>query len=235
MEVLNGGRGNLQCPMSVIFIPTSSKNLLKSGEEEVMTAFLEPFVREMESALIDGFQVRYNFPPELICEGLSVLSRIRESKLRANLMYWTGDHPAQTKVAEFKLSGYNACHRHKNVTEKLDGSKVFYPNNRWQAHDPPPFQKIETIHEEALSFQTRASSSRSRRATFITSFSKLWQLYEICGFNLCLDLVYDSMHILPLNIFKSFVEQLVSKGEALAIDEALDEISIHRPKRLGAK
>ena len=72
MEVLNGGRGNLQRPMPVIFIPTSSKNLLKSGEEEVMTAFLGSFIRETESAFIDGFQVCYNFPPELICEGLFV-------------------------------------------------------------------------------------------------------------------------------------------------------------------
>ena len=46
VEVLNGGRRNLQRPMPVIFIPTSSKNLLKSGEKEVMTAFLEPFIRE---------------------------------------------------------------------------------------------------------------------------------------------------------------------------------------------
>ena len=159
MEVLNGERGNLQCPMPVIFILTSSKNLLKSGEEEVMTAFLEPFIREMEFAFIDGFQECYNFPPELICEGLSILSRIGESKLRAIPIYWTRDHPTQTKVAGFKLSGYNACRCHKNVTEKLDGIKVFYPNNRWQAHDPPLYRKIKTIYEEALSFQTRASSS----------------------------------------------------------------------------
>ena len=169
----------------------------------------------------------YNFPPELICEGLSVFSRIGESKLRAIPMYWTGDHPAQTKVAKFKLSGYNACHCHKNVTKKLDGSKVLYPDNQRQAHDPPPYRKIKIIYEEALSFQTGASSSRSKRATFITSFFKLRRLYEICGFNLCLDLVYDSMHILSLNLFKSFVEQLVSEGEAVAIDEALDEISTH--------
>ena len=39
-----------------------------------MTAFLKPFIREMESIFIDGFQVCYNFPPKLICEGLFVLS-----------------------------------------------------------------------------------------------------------------------------------------------------------------
>ena len=43
------------------------------------------------------------------------------------------------------------------------------------------------------------------------------------------------MHIFPLNLFKSFMDHLVSEGEALVIDEALDEISIQRPKRLGAR
>ena len=57
-------------------------------------------------------------------------------------MYWTGDHAAQTKVAGFKLSGYNACRCHKNVTEKLDGSKMLYLDNRRQTHDPPHTGKL---------------------------------------------------------------------------------------------
>jgi hypothetical protein len=46
--------------------------------------------------------------------------------------------------------------------------------------------------------------------------------------------VYNLMHILPLNLFKSFVEHLVTKGEAINVDQALDEINIHHPKRLEA-
>jgi hypothetical protein len=80
-----------------------------------------------------------------------------------------------------------------------------------------------------------ASSSRSRRQTFITRYSKLWRLYDICGFDLDLDLVYNSMHILPLNLFKGFLEQSISEGRAADVDRALNEISTHRPKQLGAR
>jgi hypothetical protein len=55
----------------------------------------------------------------------------------------------------------------------------------------------------------------------------LWQLYGICGFNLGLDLVYDSMHILPLNLFKDFLEQTISGRMAIGVDRALHEINNH--------
>ena len=93
MEVLNGGRENLKRSIPVIFIPASLEKLLRGMGEEVMTAFLEPLIRELESVFIEGFEVLYNFPLELIFEGLSPLSGIGDSKLRTMLMYQTGDHP----------------------------------------------------------------------------------------------------------------------------------------------
>jgi hypothetical protein len=66
VEILNGGRGNLQCPILVIFIPAFLEKLVRQMEEEVMIAFLEPFLREMESTIIHGFEVCYNFLEELI-------------------------------------------------------------------------------------------------------------------------------------------------------------------------
>lgn len=48
-------------------------------------------------------------------------------------------------------------------------------------------------------------------------------------------MVYDSMHILPFNLFKSFVEHLITEGEAANVDQVLDEINAHCPKRLGAR
>ena len=124
VEVLNGGKENLQHPIPVIFIPASLEKLLRGTGEEVMTAFLEPLMKELECVFIKGFEVLYNFPPELIFEGLSPLSGTGDLKLRAMLIYWTGDHPAQTKVAGFKTSGYNACRRHYNVVEKVVGAKT---------------------------------------------------------------------------------------------------------------
>jgi hypothetical protein len=235
VEILNGRRENLHRSLPVIFILPSSEKLVRQREEEVMTTFLEPLLREMESALIHGFEVCYNFPVELISPLFPPVSETRNSKVRAMLMYWTGDHPAQTKVAGFKLSGYSACRRHKNVVEKVVGNKVMYPDNRRQSHDPPLNRDIEDLYLEAQNVQRRSTSSRSRREICITTYSKLWRLYQICGFDLSFDTVYDSMHILPLNMFKSFVELLVTEGEAANVDQALDEISPYRPKRLGAR
>ena len=41
------------------------------------------------------------------------------------------------------------------------------------------------------------------------------------------------MHILPLNLFKTFVEHLIQKGLAKELDVALHDITILRPKKLG--
>jgi hypothetical protein len=62
VEILSGGMENLKCPMLPIFIPTLAKKLIKEMEEEVMTAFLEPFIRKLEFAIIHRFVVNYNFP-----------------------------------------------------------------------------------------------------------------------------------------------------------------------------
>ena len=94
VEILNGGMKNLKRPMPVIFIPASSKEFVKEMEEEVMTAFLQPFIKELEYAIIHGFVVSYNFPSELIFEGLPSLYGTSDSKLWAMPMYWTGDHLA---------------------------------------------------------------------------------------------------------------------------------------------
>lgn len=135
---------NLKRPMPVIFIPTSSEKLIKEQEEQVMTAFLEPFMRELEYVLIHGFDVSYNFPLELISPHLIPSTRTSDLKLRAMPMYWTRDHPAQTKVAGFKLSGYQACGR-CHMFEKPSTPKVVYPDNRRQAYDPPPDLLLEAL------------------------------------------------------------------------------------------
>ena len=49
------------------------------------------------------------------------------------------------------------------------------------------------------------------------------------GFYLSLDLVYDSMHILPSNLFKNFVEQLMNEGRAASVDSSLNELRNHCP------
>jgi hypothetical protein len=138
-----------------------------------MTTFLEPLLREMESALIHGFEVCYDFPAELISPHLPPVSETCNSKIRAMLMYWTRDHSAQTKVGGSKLSRYNACRRHKNMAEKVVGNKVMYPNNRHQSHNPPLNHDIEDLYLEAQNVQRGGTPSRSRWEICITTYSKL--------------------------------------------------------------
>jgi hypothetical protein len=230
-EILNGGRENLVRPIPVVFIPSSSKKLLKEMGDQVMTVFLEPFIRELVSSFIDGFDVIYNFPSEIISPAITPAIETGSSKLRVMLMYWTGDHPAQCKVAGLKLSGYSACRRCL-MAEKISGNQVLYHDNRRQAQYPPPVRTIESIYLEANELRRTGCTTRQNN---VTTYSKLWRLYDLYGFNLSVDVVYDSMHILPLNIFKSFVDHMIHLGRAEDLDTAINEITEYRPKELGAR
>ena len=214
IEILNAGSQNVMRPMPVVFIPASSKQIIKDSDEGILTIFLEPFMCELESAFIEGFSMNFNYPPEVIDPSLLNPNSNQQLKLRALLLYWTGDHPAQSKVGGFKLSGYHACRRCFLKGKYIQGHGVVYPNNRYEIQNPHEQRTIEYILQEAKDVASIASSSRSRRENNVTSFSKLWRLYYLYGFDLAHDLVYDTMHILPLNLFKGFVEHLVQKGLA---------------------
>ena len=122
--MLNGGMQNLMHP--VVFIPASSEKIVKELEEGVLTVFLEPPLRELESTFVHGFPVNYNYPSKIIDPSLSI---IEPTILRPMLMYWTGDHPTQCRVGGFKSSGYNAC-RCRLLGKLLQGrSSIVYPNN----------------------------------------------------------------------------------------------------------
>ena len=231
--MLNGGMQNFMRPMPVVFIPASSEKIVKELEEGVLTMFLEPLLRELESIFVHGFPVNYNYPSQIIDPSLST---IEPSILRAVLMYWTGDHQAQCKVGGFKSSGYHACRRCHLPGKLLQGrTSIVYPNNRYEVHYPQERRNVEDILLEAKHVANLTPSTRSRRGQNVTSFSKLWRLHFLYGFDLSLDLVYDAMHILPLNLFKTFVEHLVQKGLAKELDVALRDITMLRPKKLGSR
>jgi hypothetical protein len=47
-------------------------------------------------------------------------------RLRASLFIFTGDHPAQSKVSNFKNSGYSSCRRcHTTHAVNAEGKVVF--------------------------------------------------------------------------------------------------------------
>jgi hypothetical protein len=57
------------------------------------------------------------------------------------------------------------------------------------------------------------------------------QVYNLYGFDLSLDLVYDFMHILPLFIFKKYIANLKDgcHGKGLKLEATLKEVTKNKP------
>lgn len=68
----------------------------------------------------------------------------------------------------------------------------------------------------------------------ITGNSPLWRLHALYGFDLSLDLVFDGMHCISLNIFKKYVEEFINTYGKTASDRAKIEkaLSIVHAARL---
>jgi hypothetical protein len=60
---------------------------------------------DLERVLVDGFLVHYAYPIELINECMFDDLPFDLATLRAIVMVWTGDHPAQCKVGAVKSGG----------------------------------------------------------------------------------------------------------------------------------
>lgn len=146
IEVLNGGKNNSLGPIPLIFIPASSKQIIKDCEDHILTAFLEPLIHNLEIIFIEGFMVKYNYPPHFISPHLPI-SDDGIVRLRGILMLWTGDHPAQTKIGGLKDKGYNACRRDVMV-QGLYGKRVVYPDTRRQACHPPLVRTVRSLISE---------------------------------------------------------------------------------------
>lgn len=50
----------------------------------------------------------------------------------------------------------------------------------------------------------------------------MWRLYDLYGFNLSTDLVYDTMHVLALYIFKKYVHLLVKSMTEMGRESELE-------------
>lgn len=210
--ILNAGRNCSLTPLPVLFIPSSCKKIVKQKRYELLNYFLEPFIRDLQTLFLEGVLTTYAYPPSLISQWLSN----EQFTLRAMLMMFTGDHPAQCKIGGFKDGGYFACRRdhmewkwHKMPQQGGAGGIVHYYNNRKQSRYPAEKRTVRRTYEAALQLRI-ASNARDRdrysREGGISSYSRLWRLYELYGFDLSRDLVYDVMHILPLCIFKKYIE-----------------------------
>lgn len=148
LVVLNAGKLEPVGPIPILFIPTSSEKLIKSGDE-VLMSFLQPLITDLEAIYVNGFKVVYNYPVELIYDKLLKVYISEPIECRAILSIWTGDHPAQTKIGGWKLGGYFACRRHK-IPSRWRGipntkkGLVEYHDSRQQYRTPPPIRTAES-------------------------------------------------------------------------------------------
>ncbi|MCO5604761.1 hypothetical protein L7F22_058931 [Adiantum nelumboides] len=59
--------------------------------------------------------------------------------------------------------------------------------------------------EEAKRYCTQMEKKEAWKKAGLSGHSILWRLYDLYGFDLPIDLVYDAMHTLSLNLFKKYI------------------------------
>ena len=101
---------------------------------------------------------------------------------------------------------------------------------------PPVQRKIEDVKLGAEKW-SRASSKQEQKLISkeygIAKVTRAWRLHDLYGFSLISDLVYDTMHILALCLFKKYCEMLVTsipRGDQKTFEDALSEVTSRRPK-----
>ena len=203
----------------------------------------------MEHLYVEGIYVpSYAYPSSLISEHLPHGPPGSPAVIRAMLMMFTADHPAQCKIGGFKDGRYGACRRdHMTCKPGMQtyGTRrfgaVLYPLNRKQRRFPPTLRKTEDIYAEVRKYRRCGTNIERKEITSpgpISCGSPLWKLYHLYRFDLSKDLVFDTMHILALCVFKKFVEILVLKvfeSNKYILEEALERITKLRPGDLGSR
>ncbi len=246
LSILNCGRENTLDPIPIMFIPSSSEKIIKQADPHVLTAFLKPLMTDLERVFVDGFPVQYAYPIELISECMFDDLPSGLATLRAIVMVWTGDHPAQCKVGAVKSGGYSGCRRHYVISRwrARSGNKglVEYHDNRKHRRHPSAMRCV-TDMTFALKQWQELPIGRERdevgHEAGISGQSCLWRLYNLYGFDISQDLTYDVMHTLSLCVFKKYVHMLVKyaarNGKIKDLDGALQTVKNLSPARLGAR
>lgn len=98
LVVLNAGKVEPIGPIPILFIPSSSEKLIKGADSNLLMVFLEPLIKDLEEIFVKGFPVSYAYPVDAISDKLPLISIGEVITLRAMLILWTGDHPAQCKL-----------------------------------------------------------------------------------------------------------------------------------------
>ena len=130
-----------------------------------------------------------------------------------------GDHPAQTKIGMLKASGKTPCRRCVCYSSLQSGHYV-YGNNRQQILDPPHRRSSDELYATVRRWK-RAPIGPAKESILqggISGESVLWNLFHLYDFDINLDLVFDVMHIISLNLFKTYTSKLFSKMKEVGVN-----------------
>jgi hypothetical protein len=98
LSILNYGKANTLDPIPIMFIPSSSKKIIKQADPHVLTTFLKPLMIDLKRVFVDGFPVQYAYPIESISECMFDDLPFDLATLQAIVMVWTSDHFAQCEM-----------------------------------------------------------------------------------------------------------------------------------------
>ena len=160
ISVLNAGTASSISLLPVLFIPLGGHEAYTVARmKENISAFVQPFVEELEDLFLDGITCQYNYP----CRRISnILQNSETPKIIVILMLLTGDHPAQYKISNLKSSGKSGCRRCKmDSTQNADG-RYIYGNNEWQAQHPPPRRSAIELHESVRKWRALKNDKEAR-------------------------------------------------------------------------
>lgn len=238
--ILNAGVNTSIDILPILFIPQSCKKIIKSSGD-VFGTFLRPLIDELECLYVNGVNVAYEYPLGSIFDDPAEHSKI--CTMRAMVMMVTGDHPAQCKIGLVKNGGQEFCRRDMaHATLVKDGSsnigRYVYDENRFQTRFPPVKRRVDDMAAsliEAKRCCTQAEKEEVWKQSGLSGESILWRLYDLYGFNISLDLVFDVMHTLSLNVFKKYIGSLLKEANATVkrqIDEAVKTLSTLVPESI---
>ncbi|MCO5554154.1 hypothetical protein L7F22_007680 [Adiantum nelumboides] len=191
--VMNGGKRSILGSLPVLFLPLSHRDL-EIKHNDILGAFLHPLFLDLEKSFVEGFDLHYAYPSNDICDKIQG-GRVT---LRSMLMLCTGDHPAQCKLGQVKDGGMSFCKGDK-AKATFVGERYVYDANRYQGRYPPKKRHVEKMWR---------SVKKSKRC--MTKNKKEETLRK--G-------VYDSMHILSLNLFQKYLRKLVSTASTSMKEE----------------
>ncbi|KAL3683154.1 hypothetical protein R1sor_001176 [Riccia sorocarpa] len=244
VRILSAGLSSTIPAMPVLFIPDASDE--NTSKAEALNACLQPFTRELMDLFVNGVEVEYAYPSELI----DISSHLPPKfTLRAILVLFTGDHPAQSMFGGFVQSGLSGCRRCKVKTQwhptpgRGFGGMTVYGDNRLQYRFNVPRKTAQELHDAASELgrcETATQRKSISRNIGVTRYSVAWQFYNMYGFDPSLDLTYDAMHVLALSMFKKYAELLKSDAERSSSKKALfmtalSELTRKKPRQLSGR